>query len=217
MEFKLFDLGLVDFQSAWDFQKSIFLQVKQREIPSALILCRHKPTITMGRQGHKENILADRERLERLNIGVYDIERGGDVTYHGPGQLCAYPIVNLAYFKKDIHRYLRNLEAVLLETLCEFGIGAQTKAGLSGVWVRQAKIASIGIAIKNWITFHGISLNIEQDDLKNFCLIRPCGLDIIITSMEGILGNKVEIDEVKEILVRRWNERGNSTGIGRRH
>jgi lipoate-protein ligase B len=214
MEFKLFDLGLVDFQSAWDFQKDVFLQVKQKKISYALILCQHRPTITMGRRSHKENILVNKEDLQRLNIGVYEIERGGDVTYHGPGQLCVYPIVNLAYFKKDIHWYLRSLEVVLLEALYEFGIEAQTKAGLTGVWVRQAKIASIGIAIRNWITLHGISLNIKQDDLKNFCLIRPCGLDIIMTSMEGILGKKVEIDRVKEILLRRWYETGDFTRVG---
>lgn len=203
MQFNLFDLGLIDFKSAWDFQKSVFLQVKQNQIPSALILCRHKPTITIGRQGHKKNILAADEDLERLSIKIYEIERGGDVTYHGPGQLCVYPIVNLNYFKKDAHWFLRSLESLLLEVLAEFGIQAETRAGLTGVWIGEKKIASIGIAIKNWITFHGISLNIKRDDLANFSLIRPCGLDIIMTSMDNILGNELGIDKVKEALIKK--------------
>ncbi len=210
----MFDLGLVDFESAWDFQKSIFLRVKQNEITCALILCQHKPAITMGRRACKENILVSKEDLERLKIRIYKIERGGDVTYHGPGQLCAYPIVNLAYLKKDIHWFLRNLEVLLLEILSEFGIKAETLVGLTGVWIKQRKIASIGIAIKNWITFHGISLNVKKYDLANFSLIRPCGLDIIMTSMEGVLGKEVKIDKVKEILVRKWHERSNFTRIG---
>lgn len=214
MEFKLFDLGLVDFRSSWNLQKRIFLQVKQRELLSALILCQHRPVITLGRSGHKENILAEKEQLERLNIRIYGIERGGDVTYHGPGQLCIYPIINLSYFKKDINWFLRRLETLLLETLSEFGISAQRLAGLTGIWVGKKKIASIGIAIKNWITFHGMSLNIKRDDLANFSLLRPCGKDIIMTSMETVLDSEVKIDKVKEVLMRRWYDAGNFTGIG---
>lgn len=215
MEFKLFDLGLTDFQSAWDFQNGIFSQVKQKKTNCALILCQHRPTITMGRKGNKQNILVEKQDLERLNIRIYEIERGGDVTYHGPGQLCVYPIVNLACFKKDINWFLRSLEALLLETLSEFGIKAQTKAGLTGIWVKQKKIASIGVAIRSWITLHGMSLNVKRDDLANFSLIRPCGQDIIMTSMENVLGEEVEINKVKEIVTRRWYETSNFARIGR--
>jgi lipoate-protein ligase B len=211
MQFELFDLGLTDYQSAWNFQKSIFLQVKQNLIPSALILCQHKSTITLGRQGHKENVLATGEDLQRLNIKIYEIERGGDVAYHGPGQLCVYPILNLNYFKKDIHWFLRSLELLFIDILSEFKIKARIESSMRGVWVNHKKIASIGIAIKSWITFHGISLNIKQDDLLNFSLIRPCGLDIIMTSMESILKKDVRIDEVKEIFLRSWHERSNFT------
>jgi len=206
MKFKLYDLGSVDFQSAWDFQKKIFSQVKQKELIWALILCQHKPTITLGRTSEKENILVEKEQLEKLNIKTYEIERGGDVTYHGPGQLCIYPIVNLNYFKKDIHWFLRSLEALLLGVLSEFKIKAKTLVGQTGIWVGKKKIASVGIAIRSWITFHGASLNIKKDDLANFSLIRPCGLDIIMTSMEDILGEEVKIDKVKEVLIRRWYE-----------
>jgi len=237
MDIKLFDLGLADFQSAWDFQKSVLLRVKQKELSSALILCRHLPVITLGRSGKRENILAGDSQLKRLNIKTYEVERGGDVTYHGPGQLCIYPVINLANFKKDINWYLRSLEALLLDVLSDFGIKAQTQSGLTGIWVnpvrsklprataaptaetsdgvKQKKIASIGIAIKNWITFHGASLNVKNDNLANFSLIRPCGMDIIMTSMESVVGGEVKIDKVKEILIRRWYEASNFTGTGR--
>ncbi len=214
MELELFDLGLTDYPQAWELQKSVFLRVKQKELFSALILCRHLPVITLGRSGKRENILASDTQLKKLNIKTYEIERGGDVTYHGAGQLCIYPIINLNYFKKDINWFLRSFEILLIDVLAEFGIKTQTLPGLTGIWttpLRQStnmlpeKIASIGIAIKNWITFHGASLNVKNDDLANFSLIRPCGMDIIMTSMENVVGGEVKIDKVKEILIRRWS------------
>ncbi|MGD9014711.1 MAG: lipoyl(octanoyl) transferase LipB [Candidatus Omnitrophota bacterium] len=214
MQFKLFDLGLTDYQSAWDFQKSVFLQVKAGQMHCALILCQHKSAITMGRKSDKRNILADKADLQRLNIRIFEIERGGEVTYHGPGQLCVYPIANLTYFKKDINWFLRSLEALVLDTLSDFGIQAKTRPGLTGVWVKTRKIASIGIAIRSWITFHGLSLNVKSSDLANFSLIRPCGQDIMMTSMENILREGVEIKRVKEALTRRWYETSNFAGIG---
>ena len=214
MEFKLFDLGLVDFQSAWDLQKRLYLKIKQGKLYCALILCQHKPVITLGRRSKEENILAKNGQLEKLGIKTYEIERGGDVTYHGPGQLCVYPIVNLIYFKKDINWFLRSLEALLIDVLSDFRIQSQSLPGMTGIWVEQKKIASIGIAIKNWITFHGMSLNVKKDDMENFSLIRPCGLDIIITSMETILQKEVKINKVKEVLTRRWYETSNFARIG---
>lgn len=214
MEFKLFELGLTDYRQAWEFQKSVFDQVKMGEIFSAIIFCRHMPVITLGRKSKRENILAEDRQLEKLNMKIYEIERGGDVTYHGPGQLCIYPVVNLAYFKKDINWYLRSLEALLIEMLSDFGIKAQTLSDFTGIWVEKRKIASIGVAIKSWITFHGASLNVKEDDLANFSLIRPCGLDIIMTSMEGVLGEEIKFDRVKEILIRRWYETGGFAGTG---
>lgn len=209
MQTKLFDLGLIDFATVWDLQKSIHLKVKQGKMPSAIIVCQHKPVITIGKGSKKENILAKESELKELNIKTYSIERGGDVTYHGPGQLCAYPIVNLSYFKRNINYYLRTLEATILEVLSDFGINAKAIPGLTGVWIGQNKIASIGIAIKNWISLHGLSLNVKEADLVNFSLIRPCGMDIIMTSMEGILGKMVKINLVKETFIRRWYEKSN--------
>ncbi|MFC1658741.1 lipoyl(octanoyl) transferase LipB [Candidatus Omnitrophota bacterium] len=214
MQFKLFDLGLIDFQSAWEFQKNLFLQVKRKELISALVICRHLPVITMGRQAREENLLSGKEGLEKRKIKLYRIERGGDITYHGPGQLCVYPILNLALYRKDINWYLRSLESLLLDVFSEFGIKARTRQGLTGIWVKEQKIASIGIAIKSWITLHGMSLNVKASDLANFSLIRPCGMDIIMTSMEDILKENVEVKRVGETLTRRWHEASNFTGIG---
>jgi len=201
MEFKIFDLGAVDFQKAWDFQKEIFQKVKNDYFKAALILCQHYPVITIGRLGKKENIKASLDELKNRSIPIYEIERGGDITYHGPGQLIAYPVFNLHYLRKDIHLFLRKLEDVVIGFLSDFGIEGLRYPGLTGVWIERQKIASIGIAIKNWITFHGISVNIKKEDLLNFQLIKPCGMDIEMTSLESVLHRDVEIDDIKDGLI----------------
>jgi len=212
MPFKLFDLGLEDFQKARDFQEKTFQKVKNNKISGALIFCEHNPVITLGRSAKKENILTSPKELTRLKIKTHQIERGGDVTYHGPGQLCVYPIVNLRNYKKDINLYLRNLEKVIINTLSEFKIKSTRRKGLTGAWVKTKKIASIGIGIKNWITFHGIALNIKKDIISNFSLIRPCGKDIIITSMEEILKEPLEVKRVKEVLTENFKKVFEITG-----
>lgn len=200
MEIKVFDLGLIDYKTGCDFQKKVFLQVKSGELKSALIFCRHNPVITLGRSASKSNILATDEQLIKNNIAVYEVERGGDVTYHGPGQLTVYPVLNLNYLKKDIHWILRVFEDAVIGTLAEFGITASKKAGLTGAWVGNKKICSIGIAIKNWITYHGLTINIKDDDLRNFELIRPCGMDVEMTSLETLLGKRIEFEDVRESI-----------------
>ena len=206
MQFKVFDLGLIDFQKAWQIQKEVFTGVKIGLLNSAIILCQHHPVITLGRLAKRDNILLSQRELSVKGIRSYEIERGGDVTYHGPGQLTAYPIFNLNYFKKDIHLFLRQLEKVVIDFLSDFGINGLRHNGLTGVWVGKQKIASIGIAIKNWIAFHGLSINIKKDDLDNFRLIRPCGLDIEMTSLETILDRNVEINELKENLINKFTD-----------
>lgn len=206
MQFEIFDLGLVDFKKAWDFQKQIFLKVKNRDLSSALILCQHNPVITLGRSGKRNNILISEAELKNKGKGieVYDIERGGDVTYHGPGQLTAYPIFDLRYFNRDIHKFLRYLENAVISLLSDLNINAIKYPGLTGVWVGKQKIASIGIAIKNWITFHGLSINIKKNDLDNFRLIRPCGMDVQMTSLENILCTDIEIEDIKESVIQKF-------------
>jgi lipoate-protein ligase B len=203
MDFKIFDLGFVDFKKAWQFQKEIFTEVKNGYLTSALLVCRHYPVITLGRLGKKENILVSEYELKKREIQIYQIERGGDVTYHGPGQITVYPIFNLNYLKKDIHLFLRRLEDIVIRLLSDIGIMALRFPGLTGVWVGPSpqKIASVGIAIKNWITFHGLSINIKNNDLDNFSLIRPCGMDIKMTSLETVLDKDIELDTVKNNLI----------------
>ena len=204
MEFQVFDLGLISFKEAWDFQKGKLNAVKSGFLKSALILCRHKPVITLGRLARKKNILASPEILKQKGIELYEIDRGGDVTYHGPGQVTIYPVFNLHYFKKDIHLFLRKLEEVVIDFLSDFGIEGLRYAGRTGVWIGKEKISSIGISLKNWITLHGVTINIKKDDLDNFQLIRPCDMDIQMTSLETVLGRDINIDGLKESIVTKF-------------
>lgn len=200
---KIFDLGLIDFKKALDFQKSVFEDVKNNKFPAAVILCQHYPVITLGRSSSKDNILAQDIELRHRGIGVQEIERGGDVTYHGPGQLVLYPILNLNHFKKDIRWFLSSLEGMSIKLLSEFGVSGKRLTGATGIWVEGKKIASIGITVRKWITYHGLAINIKKDDLDNFSLIRPCGMDIMMTSLESVLGREVEVEKIKEILTGR--------------
>ena len=204
MDFRVFNLGVVDFKKALQFQKEIFQEIKNNYFNSALVLCQHYPVITMGRQGSAENIKVSSFELRNRGIHMYEIERGGDVTYHGPGQLTVYPIFNLNYLKKDIRLFLRQLEGLIIDLLSDFGIKGLRHKGLTGVWIDKKKVASIGIAIRNWITFHGLSINIKKDDLDNFSLIKPCGMDIEMTSLETILGRNIEIRQIKEIFTHKF-------------
>lgn len=204
LSFKIFDLGLVDYKAALEYQHNIFSNVKSGVLKSALIICRHSPVITLGRQADKNNIIADETMLRNKGVGICGIERGGDVTYHGPGQITAYPVFNLCFLKKDIHLFLRQLEQTVIDLLSDFGIIAVRKDGLSGVWSGERKISSVGISIRNWISFHGISINIKDDDLPNYRLIRPCGMDIEMTSLETILNRKIEIDALKPLWIEKF-------------
>jgi len=206
MRIKIFDLGLIGFQKAWQFQKETLGSVIAGGGDSVLIICRHYPVITLGRLGDRKNILLSGAELEKKTGGIYKIERAGDVTYHGPGQLIVYPVFNLKYLKKDIRLFLRYLEEVVIRFLSDFGIKASRRAGATGVWVADKKISSIGISIKNWVTFHGVSVNIKGNDLAGFECIRPCGMDIEMTSLEAVLGSEVEIDNVKKNLINGFKE-----------
>ncbi|MDP3732656.1 MAG: lipoyl(octanoyl) transferase [Candidatus Omnitrophota bacterium] len=224
MDFRVFNLGLVDFEKSLQFQNQIFQKIKNNYFNSALILCRHYPVITMGRRGSAGNIKALPIELRNRGIHMYEIERGGGVTYHGPGQLMVYPIINLNYLKKDIHLFLRQLEEIAIDLLSDFGVKGLRHQGLTGVWIDKSrpflnnaydssekgwdnkKIASIGIGIRNWITFHGMSINIKKDDLDNFSLIKPCGMDIEMTSLETILDRNIEIKQTEEIFTHKFKD-----------
>lgn len=206
MDFKVVDLGLVDFKKAWQFQKDLFDEIRDNGSSGALILCRHNPVITLGRQGNADNIKLPLAELEKKGIDLYKVERAGDVTYHGPGQLVVYPVFNLRYLKKDIHFFIRQLESLAIDLLSWFGVSASIKKGLTGVWVGKNKIASIGIAIRHWITFHGMSINIKAEDLRNFSLIRPCGLDVEMVSLETLCGESIGWGRVKDIFLREFKD-----------
>ncbi|MDD5155899.1 MAG: lipoyl(octanoyl) transferase LipB [Candidatus Omnitrophica bacterium] len=207
MDLEVFDLGLIDFGSAWQFQKDTLARVCNSDIRGALIICSHYPAITLGRLARIDNVLIAASGLDERKIPLYEIERGGDVTYHGPGQLTVYPVFNLNYFIKDIRIFLRQLEALVIDLLSDFGISGTRYPGLTGVWVEKAKIASIGIAIKRWVTYHGLSINITKDDLGNFSLIRPCGMDIRMTSLESVLGRPINKEILKRGLICRFKEK----------
>ncbi len=193
----LVEAGLVDYRKALEVQKKTHLAKKCGKIKEdVLFVLEHPPTITIGRKGSIKEILADEIKLKKEGISVYHIGRGGKVTYHGPGQLVGYPVLDLTDYGKDLHLYLRNLEEVIIETLRDFSVPAGRRKGLTGVWVDSYKIASIGIEIKNWISLHGFALNINCN-LNHFTLINPCGMHpSAITSLEKILGYSPPLEEV---------------------
>jgi len=201
-------LGPIDYQAGLDLQASLVEDRRAGRIGDTLLLLEHPPVITLGaktRQGPK-HIIATGEELEREGVAVFDTGRGGDVTYHGPGQLVGYPIFDLKPDRCDVHRYVRDLEEVLIVALREFGIEGGRVQGLSGVWVgepgRERKIAAIGVRISRWITSHGFALNVATD-LRHFQLIVPCGIaDKPVTSVEAELGRTVTVSEVGPAVVR---------------
>ena len=206
MDFKIIDLGLTNYSYALTLQKDIWSKVKDNLALSSIICCQHYPVITAGRGAKAENFLLSPEQIKKKGIEIFNADRGGDITYHGPGQLLFYPIFNLNNYAKDIHLFLRNLEEVVISYLGDLAINAQRLPGLTGVWINGKKIASIGIGIKNWTTYHGLSINIKRDCLENFNLIKPCGMDIKMTSLEDILNNVVDIEKTRCGILEKFQE-----------
>lgn len=194
------DLGIIDYIDAFILQKKILEEIKLKKRKNTLLFCEHPHTITLGRRANIDHILITKSDLEERGIKVYSIDRGGDVTYHGPGQLLIYPILDLSLYEKDIRKFLRRWEFLILLTLRDFGIESQILEDFRGVWVGEEKICSFGIGIKNWISYHGLALNVNTD-LKYFDLIKPCGLDIRMTSMEEILKERQNMNKVKEKIL----------------
>ena len=196
------NLGLQPYDSVLELQHRMVAARREGRAGDTLLLLQHPPVITLGRRGNEDNILDSREWLEEKGIRVHRVERGGDVTYHGPGQLVGYPIMDLTQHRTDIGWFMHSLEEVLIRTLADFGIVASTLPGTIGVWLdERTKIASLGVRIENWIAYHGFALNVAQD-VSTFQLIVPCGLtDTEITSMERVLGHPIEISTVSERVV----------------
>ncbi|HEX5873381.1 MAG TPA: lipoyl(octanoyl) transferase LipB [Pyrinomonadaceae bacterium] len=197
-------LGLVDYESALTIQKQTELAVKTRVQPDTLLLLEHPHTLTIGRRGDASAILLDQEQLKRRNVTLFETNRGGKVTYHGLGQVVGYPIVNLSPDREDVHRYVRDLEEVLIRTMSDFGIAAFRIEGLTGVHTRRGKVAAIGVHIARWVTTHGFALNVNTD-LSYFNLIIACDGETV-TSMEELLGRETELSEVEDRIVDHFNE-----------
>jgi lipoyl(octanoyl) transferase len=196
------DLGSIGWRAATTLQEELVAQRKQGRIPDTLLFAEHPHVVTMGRNGHKENLLASEEVLSRSGITLEETKRGGDVTYHGPGQVVAYPILDLNGWKRDVHLYVRALEEVLIVTLADFGIASERSTGMTGVWTGGAKIAAIGVHISRWVTSHGFALNVSTD-LQYFGYIVPCGLHKPVTSMRA-LGVEAGRDTVLDRLSRNF-------------
>lgn len=216
---RVIELGSIDFKEAWDYQTELFDAVvadkisnrsksveEQVETPNYLLFCEHSHVYTLGKSGSEENLLIDNEILNQKKATYYKINRGGDITYHGPGQIVVYPILDLDNFFTDIHKYLRFLEEAVILTLAEYGLKAGRIDGLTGVWFdyekqqNPRKICALGVKSSRWVTMHGLALNVNTD-LSYFSHIVPCGIDDkAVTSMERELGKKQNYEDVARVL-----------------
>ena len=209
-------LGLIDYKEAWDFQEKIFQNTIDEKIrirngnesiitKNYLLFCQHPHVYTLGKSGSIDNLLLNEQELSENKANFYKINRGGDITYHGPGQLVAYPILDLDHFFSDIHKYLRFLEQAVIDTLLEYNIASSRVEGLTGVWIdgetpRARKICALGVKSSRWVTMHGIGFNINSD-LSYFTHIIPCGIEgKAVTSMQQELGKELNFEEVSQVL-----------------
>ena len=216
------DLGLIDYKEAWDYQEKLFNEIldvkknnrkKNRQDPSFsyLLFCEHPHVYTLGKSGDENNLLVNEEYLKSRGATFYKINRGGDITYHGPGQIVGYPILDLDNFFTDIHKYLRFLEEVIILTLAEYGLSAHRSQGETGVWLdvgkpNARKICAMGVKASRWVTMHGFALNVNTD-LSFFDYIIPCGIKgKYVTSLKKELGKEIPLNDVKVILVKHFEK-----------
>ena len=209
------DLGLMEYGEAWDLQHHLWSRRVEGELPDLLLLLEHPHVITLGRRGNQSHLLASPETLKEKGVSIFHVERGGDITYHGPGQMVVYPILHLKNYGYRVVRYVDQLEEIILRVLQDFGIKGRRDPFNRGVWVNQEKIASLGVAIKRWVSFHGLALNYGTD-LTYFDLINPCGLEgVKVTSMEKILGARISWERLcqrmtlhfEEIFEKQWERK----------
>lgn len=215
---KLLDWSLIPYQKAWKKQDFYFQEIlNQKKLnpllsSNYLIFCSHNPVYTLGKSGKISNLLVNEDFLKSIQAEVVQVNRGGDITFHGLGQMVAYPILNLHQFGTDIGKYMRNLEEAIIRTLADFGIQGKRMKDYTGVWVEkkgnepERKICAMGVKTSNWVTMHGLALNINTD-LKYFTYINPCGItDEEVTSMQKELGRELNEDEVKESFKSHFKE-----------
>ncbi len=213
--FYLHDLGLIDYKKAWELQTDLHKQLVANKLSSKpntnqhFILCEHPAVYTLGRSGSEDNLLLSQKELSQKGYAYYKINRGGDITHHGPGQIVGYPILDLGYFKEDVGWYVRALEEIIIRTLADFGITAQRIEKFTGVWIDgqpMKKIAAIGVHMSRWVTLHGFALNINND-IRLFDHIIPCGIqdpNKAVTSMSNELGKEIALEKVKKHLIQHF-------------
>lgn len=200
------DLGFIDYKEAWDLQYKIHSNRVAGNIKDHLLLLEHPNTYTLGKTANRSHLVGTDQFLKEKNISVYDIDRGGDITYHGPGQLVGYPILDLSEWYQDTHKYLRALEEVIIRVCSEFSITGKRDPKYTGVWIEDRKIAAIGIKVSRWVTMHGFAFNINTD-LSLFNGIIPCGIsDKAVTSLSKETKKTIEIDIIKNLLIKHFKE-----------
>jgi len=202
-------LGVVPYADALALQRSLVEERREGRVPDLLLLLQHPPVITLGVKGDggRSNVVADAVRLSALGVGISETGRGGDVTYHGPGQIVGYPILDLRPDRCDVHRYVRDLEEVMIRVCADYGVPAGRIQGLTGAWVGNDKIGAIGVRVSRWITSHGFAFNVNTD-LRHFDLIVPCGLaNRGVTSLQHAAGRNLPMSEVEDSLIRHFCDR----------
>jgi lipoate-protein ligase B len=202
----VYQLGVIGYSQAYHLQRELLRQRVNDEITDTLLLLEHPPTITIGKSGKLENVLASPAQLATEGVSLFFADRGGDVTYHGPGQLVAYPIIDLRQRGRDAHQYLRDLEEVIIRTLSDFGIKGRRDRNHAGVWVRGKEVAAIGLGISRWVSMHGFALNVNTE-LEHFSLINPCGFsDRKATSISELLSQDILMATVTEGLLAHFSQ-----------
>lgn len=202
----VWELGLVEYGISYNVQRRLHRQRLMEEIPDVLLLLEHPPTITIGKSGSIENVLVSREELSKEGVSLFFIDRGGDVTYHGPGQIVGYPIIDLKQRRKDIRRFVHDIEEVIIRTMKDFSISAGRDESHPGVWVDGKELAAIGLAVRRWVSMHGFAINVNPN-MKHFSLINPCGFnDREAISMSQLLGETLKTGAVKERLISHFSE-----------
>ena len=199
------NLGCMAYGTAWDLQRELVTLRKAGAIADQLLFVEHPHVVSMGRNAKEQNVLVSQEMLKQKGIECWETDRGGDVTYHGPGQIVCYPILDLKEWKRDVGAFVWALEQVLIDTVADFGISAGRVPGATGCWVADEKLAAIGVHLSRWVTSHGFALNVSTD-LNYFNCIVPCGLSKPITSMERLLGVAPSAADVRRALVRHFGE-----------
>jgi len=217
-DFNYNDIGLKDYKVVWDQQEQILAEIiaekretKQPTSKNQFILVEHPHVYTLGKSGDEKNLLAHGDLLKKIEASFYKINRGGDITYHGPGQLVGYPIIDLEYYNIGVREYIEKMEDAIIATIAEYGLKGGRKEGATGVWLdfdhpsRARKICAIGVRVSRYVTMHGFALNINTD-MRYFSYINPCGLTFGVTSIQQELGKEIPMGEVKKILKEQFNE-----------